>query len=182
MLLECAVLQECRDEYNTVDSLNALFETVPETCIVELLREVGFFYLIWCNLLTSTSPETLTTWSDFSNLFRDWKQLWGTFTHVGRLICPEGRVSSLNKSNPTKQWRGSLMSSFMCTLNKQSQGWWFETPSPLWWCNCNGQGYATSGIDQYARQKYVARDIYKLYTGCQSLMGHKYRDLWSKWL
>ena len=102
MLLECAVLQECRDEYYTVDSLNALFETIPETCIVEFLREVGFFYLIWCNLSTSTSPETWTIWSDLSNLFREWKQLWDTFTCVGRLICPEGRVSSLNKSNPTK--------------------------------------------------------------------------------
>ena len=46
MLLECALLQECRDEYYTVDSLNALFETIPETCIVEFLREAGFFYLI----------------------------------------------------------------------------------------------------------------------------------------
>ena len=45
MLLECALLQECRDEYYTVDSLNALFETIPETCIIEFLREAGFFYL-----------------------------------------------------------------------------------------------------------------------------------------
>ena len=60
MLLECALLQECRDEYYTVDSLNALFETIPETCIVEFLREVGFFSLILCNLLTSTSPQTWT--------------------------------------------------------------------------------------------------------------------------
>ena len=49
MLLECAVLQECRDEYYAADSLNTLFETIPETCIVEFLREVGFFYLIWHN-------------------------------------------------------------------------------------------------------------------------------------
>ena len=67
MLLECALLQECRDEYYTVDSLNALFETIPETGIVEFLREAGFFYLIWCNLLTSTSPQTCTIWSDLSN-------------------------------------------------------------------------------------------------------------------
>ena len=45
MLLECAVLKECRDEYYTVDS-NPLFQTIPETCIVEFLREVGFFYRI----------------------------------------------------------------------------------------------------------------------------------------
>ena len=57
MLLECAVLQECRDEYYTVDSLNALLETVPETCIVEFLREAEFFYLIWCNLLIQLAPR-----------------------------------------------------------------------------------------------------------------------------
>ena len=84
MLLECAV-----------------FETIPETCIVEVLRKAGFFYLIWCNLLTSTSPETWAIWSVLSNLFGEWKQLWNTFTCIGRLICPQGRVS-LNKSNPTK--------------------------------------------------------------------------------
>ena len=67
MPLECALLQECRDEYYTVDSLNTLFETIPESCIVEFLREAGFFYLIWCNLLTSTSPQTCTIWSDLSN-------------------------------------------------------------------------------------------------------------------
>ena len=68
-LLECALLEECRDEYYTVDSLNTLFETIPETCIhvVEFLREAGFFYLIWCNLSTSTSPQTFTIWSDLSN-------------------------------------------------------------------------------------------------------------------
>ena len=66
LLLECPLLQECLDEYYTVDSLNALFETIPETCIVEFLREVGFFYLIWCNLLTSSSPQTCTIWSDLS--------------------------------------------------------------------------------------------------------------------
>ena len=64
MLLECALLQECCDEYYTVDSFNALFETIPETCIVEFLWEAGFFYLIWCNLLTWTSPQTFTIWSD----------------------------------------------------------------------------------------------------------------------
>ena len=67
MLLECAVLQEFRDEYYTVDSLNTLFQTIPETCIVEFLREAGLFYLIWCNLLTSTSPQTWTIWTDLCN-------------------------------------------------------------------------------------------------------------------
>ena len=38
MLLEYAVLQECLDEYYTVDSLNTLLKTIPETCIVEIAR------------------------------------------------------------------------------------------------------------------------------------------------
>ena len=67
MLTECALLQECRDEYYTFDSLNAVFETIPETYIVEFLWEAGFFYLIWCNLSTSTSPQTWTIWSELSN-------------------------------------------------------------------------------------------------------------------
>ena len=58
MLLECAMLQECRDEYYTVDSLNSLFQKITEACIVEFQWEAGFFYLIWCNLFTSTSPQT----------------------------------------------------------------------------------------------------------------------------
>ena len=47
MLLESAALQERREEYYTVGLLNTPFETIPETCIVEFLREVGFSYLIW---------------------------------------------------------------------------------------------------------------------------------------
>ena len=43
MLLECTVLQQNRDEYYTVDPLGTLFETFPEACIVEFLREAGFF-------------------------------------------------------------------------------------------------------------------------------------------
>ena len=49
MLLECAVVQECCDEYYTADSLSTLFKTIPERCIVEFLQEVGFFYLIRYN-------------------------------------------------------------------------------------------------------------------------------------
>ena len=70
MLLECALLQKCRDEYYTVDSFNALFETIPETCIEEFLREAGFLYLIWCNLLTSTVPPDVENMIRLEWLFR----------------------------------------------------------------------------------------------------------------
>ena len=46
MLRECTVLQQIRDEYYTAESFRTLFETIPKACIVEFLREAGFFYLI----------------------------------------------------------------------------------------------------------------------------------------
>ena len=123
MLLGFAVLQECRDDYYTVHSLNALFETINETCIMEFLREAGFFYLIWCNLWTSTRLETWTIWSDFSNMFSEWKQLWDTFTCVGRLICPEGRVS-LNKTNPIMKFASDYVHSISFVV--KAIGVWLE--------------------------------------------------------
>ena len=64
MLLVCAVLQESRDEYYTADSLNTLFDTIPESCIVEFLRKAGFFNLIWTvrrsiQSLTWTVPKLM---------------------------------------------------------------------------------------------------------------------------
>ena len=51
--------------------------------------------------LTPTSPQTWTIYTGLIKLFRERKQLWETCTYVGRLVCPEGRVSSLNKCNPS---------------------------------------------------------------------------------
>ena len=46
ILLECTVLLQSSDEYYTVDSMRTLFETIPEACIIEFLREAGFYYLL----------------------------------------------------------------------------------------------------------------------------------------
>ena len=70
------------DEYYTADSLNTLFETTPETCIVEFLWEAWFFYLIWTvgysiQSLTWTIPklmQLLTSWILHSKLLED--RLW----------------------------------------------------------------------------------------------------------
>ena len=44
------------------------------------------------------------------------------------------------------QWRGALMFSLICALNKrlskQSWGWWLGTPSRSLWCHCNGKKVA----------------------------------------
>ena len=63
ILLECTVLQQSRDEYYTVDSLRTLFETTPEACIIEFLREAGFYYLIWMvRYPTQLSIKSVTNW------------------------------------------------------------------------------------------------------------------------
>ena len=51
-------------------------------------------------------------------MFREWNQLWDTLTCVGRLICPEGHVSSSNKSNPIQFL---LLHGSSC---KNSRLWW----------------------------------------------------------
>ena len=63
ILLECTVLQQSRDEYYTVDSLRTLFETTPEACIIEFLKEAGFYYLIWmARYPTQLSIKSVTNW------------------------------------------------------------------------------------------------------------------------
>ena len=111
MLLECAVLQESCEEYYTADSLNTLFETISETCIVEFLREAGFFFLIWTarhsiqyptwiipeliQYLTINQPSDLGNMVGLDQFVQILKQISKTSTHVGWLICLEGHVSSL---------------------------------------------------------------------------------------
>ena len=115
ILQECTVLQQSRDEYYTVDSLRTLFETIPEACIIEFLREAGFYYLIWmARYPTQLFIKSVTNWRHSQvelipttehhhwNSFIERKQLWDNPTCEGRLICPEGRVSSLNKCNRIK--------------------------------------------------------------------------------
>ena len=63
ILLECTVLQQSRDEYYTVDSLRTLSETIPEACIIEFLREAGFYYLIWmARYPTQLFIKSVTNW------------------------------------------------------------------------------------------------------------------------
>ena len=71
ILQECAVLQHSRDEYYSVDSLRTLFEMIPEACIIEFLREAGFYYLIWMAIypiqLFIQISHQLTTLSSWIN-------------------------------------------------------------------------------------------------------------------
>ena len=53
------------------------------------------------------------------------------------------------------QWRGALMFSLICTLNKrlskQSWGWLFETSSRLLWRHCNGRPSNVDSISMSLR-------------------------------
>ena len=85
----------------TSNSLNTLFETIPEICIVEFLQKAGFLYLIsngqpFWNCTNPRLGQCMWAWLFCSEIE---KPLWETSTCVGRLICAEGHVSSLNKCN-----------------------------------------------------------------------------------
>ena len=62
ILLEYTVLQQSRDEYYTVYSLRVLFETIPEACIIEFLREAGFYYFIWMAKCPTLFIKSVTNW------------------------------------------------------------------------------------------------------------------------
>ena len=114
MLLQRTVLQHICDEYYMADSLKTLFETIPETCIVEFLREAVFLYLIWKaiypiqHIIRITHQLTkfaiyvnhhILTPLDSCNMFIEHKQLrkpylWKT-ANMSLRTCV-----SLNKCNP----------------------------------------------------------------------------------
>ena len=73
----------------------------------------------------SWTHDDVIKWKHFS---RYWPFLWGIHRPP---------VNSPHKG----QWRGTLMFSLICALNKrlsyQSGGWWFETPTRSLWRHCN---------------------------------------------
>ena len=130
MLLECTVLQQIRDEYYTAESLRTLFGTITEACIVEFLREAGFFYLIWKAIYSIQHiikiTDQLTKFGSYINRYTLTTPLhsvirlqsinsWENPTCERRLICLRGRVSSLNKCNPIQfyWWRQSTGATFL---------------------------------------------------------------------
>ena len=62
-------------------------------------------------------------------------------SHIPMMTSSNGNIRSPVNSPHKGQWRGALMFSLICALNKllstQSWGWWFETPSRSLWRHCN---------------------------------------------
>ena len=100
---------------------------------------VSLWYgLLWCRIAdnmiqnmtqtelkhTSKCQLTMMTSSN-ENIFRVTCPLCGEFT--GHRWIPAHKI----------QWCGALIFSLLCALNKQSWGWWFETPSRSLWRHFN---------------------------------------------
>ena len=68
-----------------------------------------------------------------------WRHQMETFSAL-LAFCGGIHRSPVNSPHKGK-WRGALMFSLICALNKrlskQSWGWWFETPSCSLWRHCN---------------------------------------------
>ena len=68
---------------------------------------------------------------------------WKHFPHYWPFVRGIHR-SPVNSSHKGK-WRGALMFSLTCALNKrfskQSWDWWFDKPSRPLWCHCNTERY-----------------------------------------
>ena len=113
MLLECTVLQQIRDEYYTAESLRTLFETIPEACIVEFLREAGLFCLIWKAIYSTQHIIKIT----------DQLTKFGSYINRYTLTTPLHCNSFTEHKQLRKSylWKTANMSLRMCVVVKQIQ-------------------------------------------------------------
>ena len=83
---------------------------------------------VWTLLICTDPHDDVINWKHFP-------RYWPFVRRIHR-----SPVNSPHKG----QWRGALMFSLICGLNKrlskQSWGWWFETQSLLLWRHCNVHG------------------------------------------
>ena len=86
----------------------------------------------------SCSPFSCFPWSKSHDDVIKWKHFPRCWPFVRGIH--QSQVNSPHKG----QWRGTLMFSLICALNKrlskQMWGWWFETPSRYLRRHCNGIG------------------------------------------
>ena len=99
-----------------------------------LIPKVSFIRRNQSNIAQRTHDELIT-----SRRFHDDVIKWKHFLRYWPFVrgIHKSPVNSLHKG----QWRGALMFSLICALNKrlskQEWGWWFEMPSRSLWRHCN---------------------------------------------
>ena len=112
-----------------IQSVEAFF------CFEPMLEQIFELSVIWSTTMLMGSHcnamehYDVIKWNYFPHY---WPFVWGIHRSA---------VNSPHKG----QWRGALMFSLICALNKrlskQSSGWWFETPLRSLWRHCNGHSY-----------------------------------------
>ena len=81
---------------------------------------------LWSSDIFKMTPLGTISW---------WRHQLETFSALLALF--RGIQWSPVNSPHKGQWRGALMFSWICALNKQSSGWWCETPSRSLWRHWN---------------------------------------------
>ena len=111
-----------------------------------LIRPLGWLYFYWGNfknmafcgcwtLYDAVLVQTILWYIPW------WRHQMESFSAL-LALCAGIHRSPVN--SPHKgQWRGALMFSLICALNKrfskQSWGWWFKTPLRSLWRHCNAK-------------------------------------------
>ena len=107
-------------EYSLRENSRDLHNGIPARSGILLCDMMQFGNFNW--------PTDLDNIMELECLFGEWEQHWDTSTCVGQLICPEGRVSSLNKSNPIHQFGDAGVCLGHCSMNMAG----ILLQSPLW--------------------------------------------------
>ena len=108
------------------------------------LADVKVYEFTWIDRLSYIDNRILITFSDVVfSVVSWWRHQMETF-FVLLAICAGIHRSAVNYPHEGL-WRGALMFSLICALNKQlskqSRGWWFEMSSRSLWRHCNDQNH-----------------------------------------
>ena len=100
--------------------------------IVDLISTMGFSLLERRHLYIHMGPRIIIVFSESCHddviKLKHFQNYWPFVRGIHRLPA---------NSHYKGQWRGALMFSLICVLNKQSCGWWFKTPWRSLWRHCN---------------------------------------------
>ena len=139
-----------RRHYAAMSQTKAKYDKVWHMCIlIEMWHKWRFVYWVWYN--------DVIKWKHFP-------RYWPLVRRIHR-----SPVNSLHKG----QWRGALVFSSICALNKRLSkrwwGWWLETPSCPLWRHCNDINGCIEQTPRYAWLIRLNRPVFQHVAGiCRS--------------